>query len=349
MRLHGGRGQEQQCPLMRSTRTLRRYGDQNPSSPSSPCLLSGGWPAGRLLCCLLRSFYALNLEGGHGKQGMRGEKKATRERHQSTCSRFGGKREKRELWMRLNTHKKSCQIPTFQNSLANFINQEEVSSSVSFTKLNQWRRLVLLYFNCLVLVFASLNFLDTHTCAQKRTHKSTQAKLRLDLKTKQQQLWHISPSNCMHVIACAPPSSSFTNPHTHPSSSFSSPFFSLVLIFLIPSRAHEQNYTLTETHFPSTRILPRKMCTHTDTPVRLPGTLRGLAAEGLTTTPPTPKTCKWTNSVNAGTDAHRSTPRHPIPPVININFSVPFDFLYISVSKFLLCVKQKHFRVWVGI
>lgn len=49
--------------LMRSTHTLQHYADQNPSTPSSPCLLSDGCWSGRHLCCWPSSFYAQILEG----------------------------------------------------------------------------------------------------------------------------------------------------------------------------------------------------------------------------------------------------------------------------------------------
>lgn len=46
---------------MRSTRTPLRCGGRNPSNPSSPCLLSGGW---RCLCCSPSSSCARSLCGG---------------------------------------------------------------------------------------------------------------------------------------------------------------------------------------------------------------------------------------------------------------------------------------------
>lgn len=52
--------------LMRSTRTLQHCADQNPSTPSSPCLLSDGCWSVRHLCCWPSSFYAQILEGRGG-------------------------------------------------------------------------------------------------------------------------------------------------------------------------------------------------------------------------------------------------------------------------------------------
>lgn len=55
-------------PLTKSTRTPLRSGGRSPSTPSSPCLLSGGWHSVRRLCCSPWSSCAQNL-GGHGGGG----------------------------------------------------------------------------------------------------------------------------------------------------------------------------------------------------------------------------------------------------------------------------------------
>lgn len=66
-------------PLMRSTHTPLHCGGRNPSSLSSPCLLSGGWHSVRRLCCLPWSFCAQNLGGEEGKSVGGGEKKSMSE------------------------------------------------------------------------------------------------------------------------------------------------------------------------------------------------------------------------------------------------------------------------------
>lgn len=60
-------GYEPWLPFTRSTRTPLHCGGQNPSNPSSPCLLSGDWQSVRCLCCLLWSFCAQNLGGEMGR------------------------------------------------------------------------------------------------------------------------------------------------------------------------------------------------------------------------------------------------------------------------------------------
>ena len=60
------RGVSRDLPLTRSTRTPLRSGGRSPSTPSSPCLLSGGWRSVRRLCCSPWSSCAQNL-GGHGE------------------------------------------------------------------------------------------------------------------------------------------------------------------------------------------------------------------------------------------------------------------------------------------
>lgn len=59
------RGMNLDFPLTKSTRTPLRSGGRSPSTPSSPCLLSGGWHSVRRLCCSPWSSCAQNL-GGHG-------------------------------------------------------------------------------------------------------------------------------------------------------------------------------------------------------------------------------------------------------------------------------------------
>lgn len=60
-------GYEPCLPFTRSTRTPLHCGGRNPSTPSSPCLLSGGWRSARCLCCLPWSFCAQNLGGEVGR------------------------------------------------------------------------------------------------------------------------------------------------------------------------------------------------------------------------------------------------------------------------------------------
>lgn len=61
---------------MRSTRTPLRCGGRNPSNPSSPCLLSGGW---RCLCCSPSSSCARSLCGGEAGEVTEGVGRRGRE------------------------------------------------------------------------------------------------------------------------------------------------------------------------------------------------------------------------------------------------------------------------------
>lgn len=64
---YGGSASRGFSSSTRSTRTPLRCGGRNPSSPSSPCLLSGGWRSVRCLCCSPWSFCARSLWRGSGE------------------------------------------------------------------------------------------------------------------------------------------------------------------------------------------------------------------------------------------------------------------------------------------